>query len=242
MSTYSILDSPPYAPSRDIDTWSDSFKNQQMEMSHDQSMLNLVTPDECLIVVGPPRLHMAGDTGGSTDFYVVGFVSGFTYSETSQVQPLKAIGSRRHIFARTNQPVQGNIQRMMFFGNNMYRALYSLTKSGQIESHPNSKYYDSGSENNSTWYANLEEDLFRIPFGMGIVYQSPSSNTHESSSVAAGAEYIECMTLANRNVSFQSGQATVMEQVQFLADRVIPWTSFASPYKVSDTNPDVGIS
>jgi hypothetical protein len=42
----------------------------------------------------------------------------------------------------------------------------------------------------------------------------------------------------NRNVGFQSGGAMIMEQVSFIADRVIPWEAFkGEPF---DTDNPVG--
>ena len=35
--------------------------------------------------------------------------------------------------------------------------------------------------------------------------------------------------LQNRSVGFQAGGAMIMEQVSFVADRVIPWHAYAGP-------------
>ena len=79
------------------------------------------------------------------------------------------------------------------------------------------------------WFSNIEEDLFRVPFGMGVIYNSPSSLASSNSKFDAGkgvAEYIEGCVLLNRTMSLQSGQAMVMEQVTFMADRVVGWSSW----------------
>lgn len=224
--SYNILtDKPMSTPVRtDTSAWMKQYKEQFIEHSHDQSTFSLVTPDDSLIFVGPPRL--AGT--GSTEFYAVGFVNSFNYSEQSQVQPMKAIGSRRHIFARTNAPVQGSIGRVMVLGSNLYRALYAMTGLSDVIANRNSKFAVGDNADKSSWYANLEEDLFRIPFGLGIIYNSPASIA-ENSAKSAGAEYIEMIQLQNRSVGFQAGGAMIMEQVSFVADRVIPWHAYAGP-------------
>ena len=233
MSYNIITDEPMSTPVRtDVSNWMDNYKEQFIEHSHDQSTFSLITPDDSLIFVGPPRL--AGKD--VTQFYAVGFVNSFNYSEQSQVQPMKAIGSRRHIFARTNAPVQGSIGRVMVLGSNLYRALYAMTGLIGTISDRNSKFAVGDNKDKSSWYANLEEDLFRIPFGLGIIYNSPASIA-EKSAKSAGAEYIEMIQLQNRSVGFQAGGAMIMEQVSFVADRVVPWSSYAGP-EFTATSPD----
>ena len=225
MSYNIITDKPMSTPVRtDVSAWMKQYKQQFIEHSHDQSTLSLVTPDDSLIFVGPPRLAGAK----STEFYAVGFVNSFNYSEQAQVQPLKAIGSRRHIFSRTNAPVGGSIGRMLVLGSNMYRALYALTGLSDTISDRNSMFAVGANGESSSWYTNLEEDLFRIPIGLGIIYNSPASMA-ENSAQSAGAEYIEMIQLQNRSVGFQAGAAMIMEQVSFLADRVVPWDAYAGP-------------
>ena len=210
----------------DISSWISDYKEAFIEHSHDQSQLSLVTPDDSLIVVGPPRLSQAG---GSAAFYIVGLVNGFNYSEGAQVQPFKAIGSRRHIFSRTNRPVQGNIQRMMVLGNNLLRALYAVTNPSSPVMSNNQKFavgHPNSQAMTSQWFLNLEEDLYRYPFGLGVIYNSPAS-LMDSSPSSAGAEYIEVCTLSDRQVASQSGQAMIMENVTFMADRVVPWDAYS---------------
>lgn len=223
--SYNILKSPPASGITTIEAWDKDLKEQHLEVSHDQSMLTLANPDEALIVVGPPRLADKDAT-----FHIVGMMQSLQYSEQSQVQPMKAIGSRRHIFSKTNAPVQGSIGRMLFLGANLYRALYQVADASNFVT---DKVSGNG-KTTSSWYANLEEDLFRIPFGLGIIYRTPATN---AASTNIGSDYLEVVSLVNRNVSLQSGQAMIMEQVSFMADRVVPWTSYQSGIEVSSLNP-----
>lgn len=218
----------PGSVHKSIEEWSTNYQNSSIEQSHDQSMLSLITPDDSLIVVGPHRLSGSSEA----TFYPVGFVNGFNYSESSQVQPFKAIGSRRHIFSRTNQPIQGNISRMMVLGANMLRALYALNNPpGAITGGSNSRFAVGNNGMDSTWFVNLEDDIYRFPFGMGIIFNAPATmagNTDGGGKNAAGAEYIEFCTVVNRQVASQSGQAMIMEQVTFMGDRVVPWDTYSS--------------
>lgn len=154
----------------------------------------------------------------------MGFLNSINFSETRSVQPVKAIGSRRHIFAATNAPVQGSIGRLLFLGRNLLNAIYANAEFGTGITDRNSKYNSSAISGDGIWNENLEEDIFRVPFGMGIVYNAPATLADDS--VVAGAQYLEVCTLLNRNTAIQSGQAMIMEQVSFMADRLIPWTSY----------------
>lgn len=210
-----------------IDNWAGAYKNANLESAHIESMATLGTPDECLIVAGPPRLVDAG-----TELPVVGMVNGLQYTESSQVQPLKAIGSRRHIFSKTNLPIQGSIQRLVFVGRNLFRALY-----GEIEldttlglQSQNAQVAGRKSHGvNTAWLHNLEEDIFRVPFGLGLIYSCPGAIAKNGGYQFIGGEYLECCVLQSRTTSIQSGQTMIMEQVQFMADRVVPWETYSGP-------------
>lgn len=129
------------APVRDESSWVDQYKEAFVEHQHDTSQLTLILPDDCLVVVGPPRLSHASS---ENSFYPVGFLNSINISETRNVQPMKAIGSRRHIFAATNAPVQGSIGRLLFLGRNMLNALYANADFGPGITDRNSKYNGLG--------------------------------------------------------------------------------------------------
>lgn len=211
----------------DPNGWIKNYKEQFVEHYHDSSQLTFVHPDDCLIVAGPPRLSMAS---GSDVFHTIGFVQSLQYSESRSVQPLKAIGSRRHVFAVTNAPVQVSIARMMILGRNLLNSLYANATFGSDTTDRNSKY-DISLNEEGTWWTNIEEDVFRVPFGLGIIWSTPATlagATSGSDGYHAGAEYLEVCTLVNRSQAIQSGQAVLMENVSMMADRVVPWDSYGS--------------
>lgn len=237
---YNIATDSPFSTpvTSGVEQWIENYKNSFIEHSHDQSMLSLANPDNNLIVVGPPRLAMK-DANKDLSLYVVGFVQNIQYSESAQVQPLKAIGSSRHIFAKTNAPIQGSIGRMIVLGSNLARALYAVTTPSSAISDRNSMYAVGGKGEKSSWFTNLEEDLYRMPFGLGIIYNSPATMA-EGANTHIGAEYLESCVLVSRSVSSQMGQSMIMEQVTFMADRVRPWDAYAGPEFKTDYNNHVG--
>ena len=226
--SYNIYSDTNVQPTTDISQWISQYKEANIEAAHIESMATLGTPDECLIVAGPPRLS----EGVNKDFPIVGMINGLQYTESSQVQPLKAIGSRRHIFSKTNLPIQGSIQRLVFVGRNLFRALY-----GEIELDTelglraqNAKVAGNKSHGkNAAWLHNLEEDIFRVPFGLGLIYSCPGAVSKNGGYRFLGGEYLECCVLQSRTTSIQSGQTMIMEQVQFMADRVVPWEAYSGP-------------
>ena len=203
---------------RDFKEWAEQRHHAFVETQYDDSQHHLILPDECLVFAGPPRVNMANDN----NVYPLGFIQGLSYSETRTVQPVKGLGSYRHIFASTNAPIQGNIQRMMFHGRNLLNALYATaevpTGVSDKGNGVNARYWE---EYGDPYWTNLEDDVFRIPFGLGIVYGSPASMAREQKTVSS--EYIEVCVIQNKSVQISAGQTVMMEQVSFLADRVVSW-------------------
>lgn len=227
---YNVITDPTGNPVTDVDSWAENYGEQQIEVLHDQSMLTLATPDDSILVVGPSRLASKGA------FHVIGMVNSLNYNETSQVQPIKAIGSKRHVFSKTNSPVSGSIGRMVILGPNLYRALYAMFETSDLDSRlktSSQKFSLTSTATKGNWYTNLEEDLYRHPVGLGVIYRAPTL-ANQSDDVVVGAEYIENCVIVSRAVGMQSGSAMIMEQVSFMADRVVPW----KPYKPTEFGED----
>ena len=209
----------------DTDTqWNDQYKDAFLEQSHDFSELSLILPDDCLVLVGPPRYPFWNVSNATK---ALGFLQGVTISQTSAVQPLKAIGSRRHIMAKTNQPVSVQINRMMFTSGTLLGSLYSVISSSTGHINDN-QTYKAGTistlsdikNGKGEMYTNLEDDLYRIPFGLRIFLGSPTIVANETTKPSI---LIEGCTLQAHTMSLNSGDAMVMEQVSIVADRVVGW-------------------
>ena len=208
----------------DRSNWLEKYKDAFLEQSHDFSQLSLLLPDDCLIMVGPPRFP-----DWSTNASVaVGFLRNMTINQQSQVQPVKAIGSRRHIWAKTNQPVTIQVQRMVFTKGTLMGTLYSIIDKGG-EGRGNifkNQTYDAGEIGNITnivnskgaMYTNIEDDLYRIPFGLWVTLGSPSILANQASVPSVIAE--SCVLQAHQ-MSITSGEALVMEDVTILSDRLV---------------------
>lgn len=208
------------SPVTTISNWVDKYKEAFVESQHDLAQLSLILPDDSLIVAGPPRLSMADS---DTSFHIIGYVQDLQYTDGKNAQYIKALGSRRHIPTSTNVPVQGSCNRMLFLGRNFINAVYANATFGENITDRNSKF-DANLDMSGAWWMNLDEDVFRVPFGLGIIYNSPASLAGRGDTVKqAAAEYIECCTFTSRSVAMQAGQNWILESVQFVADRVVPW-------------------
>ncbi|MCL1916384.1 MAG: hypothetical protein FWG17_06755 [Desulfovibrionaceae bacterium] len=110
--------------------------------------------------------------------------------------------------------LQGNITRLLFHDRNLFKAIYGSHKFPGRITEPN----------NGAWWTNLEEDALRVPFGLGVLYSAPAAL---AAGKAIAAEYFEGVVIQSRQIAIQGGQAMVMENVTFMADRMVPWAGAA---------------
>jgi len=235
-----------------IEAWAEQYKEQSIELHNSRGMFDLASPDDSILVAGPARFATALTTQGAetqtnSGYYVIGVCQQIQVQEQSNVQPVKSIGTRRMMFTKSNAPVSISIGRMMFYGKNLISALYTQVTDSFMSAASSatvSHKYAQGTNtavSPSKFLLNLEEDMYRTPFGLGIIYHTPrtaaGASGADSWNTAVGAEYAECCYLVSRQTSIQSGQTTIMENVQILADRMIPWDT----YRQTDTDAGVAI-
>ena len=223
MSNYTIYNSAKSAQyvANTQKEWSDHYKDAFLEQSHDFSQLSLLLPDDCLIMVGPPRHPDWASFNNRT----IGFLRNITIGQQANLQPVKALGSRRHIWAKTNQPVTLQIQRMVFTKGTLLGTLYSIIASDKGNINKNLTY-NAGKigdipdvyQSQGMMYTNIEDDLFRIPFGLKIFLGSPSIIANEKSVPAVLAE--SCV-IQTHQMSITAGEALVLEDVTIYADRLV---------------------
>lgn len=225
MAKYNIYNGARKTSSTGINTvtafsnWDEAYKDGFVEQSHDFSELSLILPDDCLVIAGPPRITNWKDAPE----HAVGYVQGLTISQTSSVQPLKGLGSRRHIFAKTNQPVSVQINRMIFTGASLLHTLYASHKTSYLKQN---EHFDAGSYGanraynaKGNIYTNIEDDLYRVPFGLMVYLNSPAMlDTGTSGSYSL---LIEACTLQSHTMAITAGESFIMEQVSLFADRVV---------------------
>lgn len=231
----------------DPELWTARWKDTSVGFATDASAFSLANPDDTLLFVGPPRLPRDTEMA----IALVGMTPSFSYSEQANVQPLKAIGTRMYMFARSNAVVSAQLSSAVFYGPTLLKQLYSVINTnvvgkpgygleesnGEYAKDASSSYggtiYASFFPNNKMdagWWSNLSDDLFRVPIGLGVVYNSPGGLNNNSN---IGADYIENCQITARSISIQGGGGIIMENVSIMADRVIPWVA---PYFASQAS------
>lgn len=231
----------------DPELWTARWKDTNVGFATDASAFSLANPDDTLLFVGPPRLPRKSDSA----IALVGMTPSFDYTEQSMVQPIKTIGSRLHLFARSNSTVSAQMSRAVFYGPNLLKQLYSVINTnvvgkpgyglegdnGDYSKDASSSYggtiYASFFPDNKMdagWWGSLGDDLFRVPIGLGVVYNSPGGLNNNSN---IGADYLENCQIMARSISIQAGSGVIMENVSIIADRALPWVA---PYFASQAS------
>lgn len=230
----------------DPELWAHRWKDTNAGFATDASAFSLANPDDTLLFVGPPRLPRNSDSA----IALVGMTPAFDYTEQAIVQPVKAVGSRLTMFARSNSTVSAQMSRAVFYGPNLLKQLYSVINTNVVGKpgyglESEGKYEDDASANyggtiyasffpdnkiDAGWWSSLGDDLFRVPIGLGVVYNSPGGLNNNSN---IGADYLENCQIAARSISVQAGTGLIMENISIIADRVLPWVA---PYFASQAS------
>ena len=199
----------------DLSTW--VAQQHYVERLMENSAFTAAHPDDTLVLAGPARF---GDSGLSTQDFVdrllpIGSMMNFTMAANAPVQPLTSIGSGRTFFVRGKGNITFSIGRLFVNGRNLLRVLYTEA----IQQGLNIQNMDdpamAGPSNTEQYVVNLDSELFYIPFGMACLFRDKARKP-------IGAFYIELAMLNTYNLGIASGQAMIMENVNGVADRVLP--------------------
>jgi len=191
------------------------FQNSYVERLMDHSALTAAHPDDTLILAGPSRFLTSNGkaTIAYETLFPLGMVQNMQITSQNPVIPAQAVGSGRYFYL-VGKPNHGaNIARLFVKGKNMLRALYSNAIEAGIDP---SAFDDKASWLKAdTFLANMDSELFRIPFGLAIFFRD---KIHDS----LGALYMEMCLLTNWSLGVTAGQSMIMENVNLISDRVIP--------------------
>jgi hypothetical protein len=191
------------------------FQNSYVERLMDHSALTSVHPDDTLIMAGPPRyLPSANETTTIFDKMLpLGMVQQMQITQQKPTVPAQAIGSGRIYYLSGKAQGNASVARLFVNGRNLLRALHTNAVRGGIDV---SKFDDKGALNhNNQFFANLDSELFLIPFGMAVIFRDKIHDT-------VGAFYLELCMINSWAVAVGAGQSMVMENVNILFDRLLP--------------------
>jgi hypothetical protein len=182
-----------------------------IERLMDNSAYTSAHPDDTLVLVGPARLSDAGDFSKLT---AVGMLQQMQISQQRAVQPVQAIGSGRNYFLSSKASVSFTIGRLFAKGPNLHRALYkNIISDANIDGFNDREPAAAAGHPNGVF--NLDSELFLIPFGLVLAFRDKSGGN-------LGSFFIESCMISNYSIGIGAGQNVVMENVNGIADRVMP--------------------
>jgi hypothetical protein len=188
-----------------------------VERFTDNAAYTSAHPDDTLVLAGPPRELNAvqNATTGWQSLLAIGMIQGFQFNSQKPTQPMQAIGSGRSYFVSGKSQTTWRIGRLFCNGRNLLRVLYHNAVAGGLQVQ---NFDDKPVAENATdmYYMNLDSELYYVPFGIAAIFKDKIQNL-------IGAVYLELCMVQSYGVGFNAGQAMIMEDVNGLCDRVLPF-------------------
>lgn len=209
------------------------YQDNHVERILENSVYSAAHPDDCLVLVGPPRKNLLGATvaagpGEATDsagnietnkLFAIGMLQQFSMNQSRGVSPMSAIGSGRHFFVSGKAPIQMSMARLLLNGKNLLRALahnYGLLMGdGKAEELFNALDEKPAGRYDDGFMMNLDSELFMVPFGLMVVIRNKAHNQ-------IGAFYVEVCLINTNGIQIVTGQPALMDNVSIIADRLRP--------------------
>jgi len=217
----------PFATTKaDQQSW--AFQQSYIERLMDHSALTSAHPDDTLVLAGPPRMVAPNDPTGATftsKLLPLGMVQQMQVAQNKPTTPMQAIGTGRLFFVSGKAQGTASIARLFVNGRNLLRALYTNAVQCGIDPtkfDDEASYKDGtstgGKSNVGKFFANLDSELFLIPFGLAVFFRD---KIHDE----VGAFYLELCMLSTWAIAIGAGQTMILENVTMMFDRLRPYNS-----------------
>lgn len=204
----------PLGITKGIGTW--QSQQRTVERFTDNAAYTSAHPDDTLVLAGPPRKIDANEqaTSGWQSLLAIGMIQSFQFNSQKPTQPMQAIGSGRSYFVSGKSQTTWRIGRLFCNGRNLLRVLYHNAVAGGV---PVQNFDDKPAlDVSDMYYVNLDSELYYVPFGLAAIFRDKISNL-------IGAVYLELCMIQSYGVGFNAGQAMIMEDVNGMCDRVLPF-------------------
>ena len=201
-----------------ITNW--NSQQHSVERFTDNAAYTTGHPDDTLVLAGPPRKDDSSETStaGSNSMLANGMLQRFQFSSQKPTQPMLSIGSGRTYFVSGKSQTTWRLGRLFCNGRNLLRVLYHNAIAGRLDV---SKFDDQPAlMSTDMYFSNLDSELYYIPFGLGAIFRDKSRGY-------IGGVYIELAMIASYAIGFNAGQAAIMEDVNGMCDRILPWRTTA---------------
>lgn len=205
---------PAIGITKGISNW--RTQSQSVERFTDNAAYTSGHPDDTLVLAGPPRFLDAdqGSPSGWASLMAIGMIQGFQFNSQKPTQPLQAIGSGRTYFVSGKSQTTWRIGRLFCNGRNLLRVLYHNAVAGEV---PVQEFDDiPARQTDDIYYANLDSELYYVPFGLAAIFKDKIQDL-------IGAVYLELCMIQSYGIGFNAGQAMIMEDVNGMCDRVLPF-------------------
>lgn len=189
-----------------------------VERITDDAAYTSAHPDDTLVLAGPPRnISTRGGSvveGGWESLLAIGMLQGFQFNSQKPTQPLQAIGSGRLYFVSGKSQTTWRLGRLFCNGRNLLRVLYHNAVAGGVEVQ---RFDDpAATAKDDLYFINLDSELYYVPMGLGAIFRDKAKDL-------LGAVYLELCMIQSYGVGFNAGQAMIMEDVNGMCDRVLPF-------------------
>lgn len=205
---------PMIGITRGLGTW--KFQDHYVERVMDNAAYTAAHPDDTLVLAGPARTpnFKQGSTSIEGQLLALGHLQSVQFTQQKPTQPVMAIGSGRSFFVSGKAQTQGTLGRLFVNGRNLLRALYHSARASNLDV---AKMDDRpANRKESQYYVNLDSELYLIPIGLGSLFRD---KIHQH----IGGFYGELAMITSFAIGFNAGQNMIMEQVNLVFDRLLPF-------------------
>lgn len=205
---------PMIGITRGLGTW--KFQDHYVERVMDNAAYTAAHPDDTLVLAGSARSpdYDKGAKSVEDKMLAIGHLQQVQFTQQKPTQPVMAIGSGRTFFVSGKAQGQCTLGRLFVNGRNLLRVLYHNVRSSDLDV---ARFDDRPANKKSDqYYINLDSELYLVPFGLGSLFRD---KIHQH----IGGFYGELCMITSYAVGFNAGQNMVMEQVNVVFDRLLPF-------------------
>lgn len=205
---------PMIGITRGLGTW--KFQDHYVERVMDNAAYTAAHPDDTLVLAGPARTpdYDKGSKSVEDKLLALGHLQSVQFTQQKPTQPVMAIGSGRTFFVSGKAQGQATLGRLFVNGRNLLRVLYHNARANNLDV---AKMDDRpANRKESQYYINLDSELYLIPFGLGSLFRD---KIHQH----IGGFYGELSMITSYAIGFNAGQNMIMEQVNIVFDRLLPF-------------------
>lgn len=211
------------------------FRNKvQSGMPHGQFLSGRST----IIAAGPPNIvalgnESAADATGSQAVFPIGLTQSMSINQSLAVQRFFEIGSVRQYFITGHNITNFGLNRTLYHGPNLLRALYAYYSSntaGTLVTYPSinallkkyaamplgvNQHSVSISPGEQNFFINMTSDLFSQPVGLLLLLRDQDELTY-------GMAYAENCYVDNYALSTDASSIIMTEGVNIQCERIVP--------------------